>query len=257
MARLTKRVVEAAVLGDAEFIWCGDLPGFGVRILPSGKRSYLLQYRADGKSRRATIGLHGRITTDEARKEAMMLLSQVVKSGDPAENRKTRRQSMTAAELCERYIAAAKEGDALGKRGAKTATTLPMDRSRIGAQILPLLGNKRVRDLTRADVSRFIRDVTEGKTARDAKTKRRGRSIVDEGTGAATRTAGLLDGIVSSAVTEGVIPANPALGVRQPGYKRRTKRLTPEHYKALARRCGRRRRSGETIARSAWCGSWR
>jgi hypothetical protein len=47
--KLTKRVVEAAEVRPSDyFIWCDELPGFGVRIYPSGKRGYLVQYRADG-----------------------------------------------------------------------------------------------------------------------------------------------------------------------------------------------------------------
>ena len=49
MAKLTKRVVEAAEIRPTDyFIWCGELPGFGVRIYPSGKRGYLAQYRVGG-----------------------------------------------------------------------------------------------------------------------------------------------------------------------------------------------------------------
>ncbi|WP_338664110.1 tyrosine-type recombinase/integrase [Pararoseomonas sp. SCSIO 73927] len=60
-------------------------------------------------------------------------------------------------------------------------------------------------DLTLADVNRFIRDVTGGKTALVEKTeRRRGKSIVEGGKGAAARTVGLLGGILSFAVSEGV-----------------------------------------------------
>src|ERR1700722_1837558 len=104
MPKLTKRVVDNAEVRPSDyFIWCDELPGFGVRIYPSSKRSYLVQYRADGRSRRAKIGLHGRLTTEEARRAAMALLGQVAKGEDPAEERATRRASMTVRELCGRY----------------------------------------------------------------------------------------------------------------------------------------------------------
>ncbi|WP_338664109.1 Arm DNA-binding domain-containing protein [Pararoseomonas sp. SCSIO 73927] len=108
VARLTKRAGETAEVRASEyFIWCDELPGFGVRIYPSGRRGYLVQYRSAGRSRRANIGFHGRLTADEARKEAMKLLGQVAKGGDPAEERATRRASLTVRELCDRYLAAA------------------------------------------------------------------------------------------------------------------------------------------------------
>jgi integrase len=238
IVKLTKRVVEAAEIRSAEyFLWCDELPGFGVRIYPSGKRGYLVQYRADGRTRRAKIGLHGRLTTEEARREAMSLLGQVAKGGDPAEERATQRASLTVKELCERYLRAAERGLILGKHGgAKKASTLLRDRSRIHRHILPLLGNRRVRDLTRADVLRFLRDVTAGKTALVEKTaKLRGKSVVEGGPGTAARGVGLLGGILSFAVSEGVIEVNPVHGVRRPADRKRTARLDPAGYRRLGR----------------------
>jgi hypothetical protein len=44
VAKLTKRAVEGAEVRSADyFIWYDELPGFGVRIYPSGKRGYLVQ----------------------------------------------------------------------------------------------------------------------------------------------------------------------------------------------------------------------
>ncbi len=57
MPRLTKRVIEAAEIQAAEhFIWDDSLPGFGVRVLPSGRKGYIVQYRAGRRSRRMSLG---------------------------------------------------------------------------------------------------------------------------------------------------------------------------------------------------------
>jgi integrase len=83
-------------------------------------------------------------------------------------------------------------------------------------------------------VAQLIRDVIAGKTAMVEKTARlRGKAIVKGGRGAAARTAGLLGGILSFAVSDGVIPHNPALGVRRPASDSRTTRLSPAQYAAL------------------------
>jgi len=67
MPKITKRIVEAAEVRDEDYIiFDSEIPGFGARILPSGKRSYLVQYRVGRKFRRMSLGLHGILTTEKA-----------------------------------------------------------------------------------------------------------------------------------------------------------------------------------------------
>ncbi|KQO93338.1 site-specific integrase [Methylobacterium sp. Leaf91] len=235
MARITKRVVDAAEpLGRDYFIWCDELPGFGLRVFASGRRSYLVQYRSSGRSRRVTIGLHGVLTADEARREAKSLLGRVARGEDPAEERKARRSAMTVAELCDAYLAATDKGLIMGKgRQPKKASTLYVDRGRIERHIRPLLGSRLVKDLTVSDVQRFVRDVQTGKTAAVVKTGFRGKAVVEGGPGTAARTVGLLGGILTYAVSEGIIHLNPATGVKRPADLKRTRRLNAEEYGAL------------------------
>jgi integrase len=212
------------------------LPGFGVRVFPSGKRVYYADYRnRAGTRKRMSIGHHGKLTTEDARKLAVVTLGDVLKGEDPAEERATRRNSLTVRELCDNYLAAAERGLIMGKGGRpKKLSTLDTDRGRIERHIKPLLGTKLVRDIVQADVNRFIRDVAAGKTAVVEKTaKARGKAIVEGGAGTAARTAGLLGGILSFAVSEGVIPFNPAQGVKRPADNRRQRRLSAAEYRQL------------------------
>ena len=237
MPKLTKRIVESAPVKEtAYYIWCSDLPGFGVRVWPSGKRIYYADYRnSSGGRKRMTIGHHGKLMTEEARKLAVMTLGDVLRGEDPALDRATRRKSLTVAELCDAYTKAASEGLIMGKRQLpKKQSTMYVDRGRIEQHIKPLLGNKLVRDLALADVNRFIRDVTIGKTAMQRKTdKKRGKSVVEGGAGTAARTAGLLGGILTYAVSEGIIPFNPARGAKRQADASRTRRLSPDEYQRL------------------------
>ena len=74
MPKLTKRTVEAARPQVQDyFVWDEDLPGFGLRVFTSGKRSYLIQYKAAGRTRRFTIGQHGPVTANKARTRALAL----------------------------------------------------------------------------------------------------------------------------------------------------------------------------------------
>lgn len=237
MAKLTKRAVEAAEIRPSDyFLWCDELPGFGVRIFASGRRSYLVQYRSAGRTRRVTIGLHGPVTAEQARKEALSLLGQVAKGEDPAEDKAGRRKSLTVAQLCANYLADADRGLVLGRSGkAKKASSLACDRGRIEHHIVPLLGTRLVQDLTRMDVQRLIRDVQTGKTAKSYVSKARRLVPITGGPSAAARTVGLLGGMLSYAIGEGIISTNPAHGVKRPADGKRDRRLSPEEFQALGR----------------------
>jgi hypothetical protein len=101
MAKLTKRLVDAAELREKDYVvWDDELPGFGLRVFASGKRSYVLQYRALGRSRRYTIGLHGVWTAETARQEAKVQLGRVAQGDNPAEERQLDHKAITVKELC-------------------------------------------------------------------------------------------------------------------------------------------------------------
>lgn len=236
MSKLTKRFVDSLSARETDYFeWDDELPGFGVRVWESGRKTYVAQYRSAGRTRRVKIGPHGALTVEEARKEAKGVLGDVARGEDPAEDRATRRKSLTVRELCDDYVAAAKQGLIMGKRNLpKKESTLASDEGRIKQHIKPLLGNKLVRDITQADVNRFIADVTSGKTARVVRSeKKRGKAIVEGGAGTAARTAGLLGGILSFAVRQGVIPFNPARGAQRQADKTRTRRLSDKEYRAI------------------------
>lgn len=50
-----------------------QLMGFGLRITSGGARAYFVETRIDGRNKRITIGRHGQITPEQARKEAKRL----------------------------------------------------------------------------------------------------------------------------------------------------------------------------------------
>ena len=211
VGRITKRTVDALQTTGKDYVhWDGELTGFGVRVRPSGSKSYVAVYRTGGRNtplRRVTIGAVGKIEADKARDEAKGIIRQAELGQDRAAEKAKARAEMSFAKVCDLYLDEGCE--------TKKASTIATDRGRIERHIKPLLGKKRIGEITRPDIEKFMRDVANGKTAADEKTKARGRAIVEGGKGTATRTVGLLGGIMSFAVIRQLRADNPVRGVKR------------------------------------------
>ena len=246
--KLTKRTIDAFRRdGTDRVFWDDELRGFGLRLKPSGAKSFLIQFRnRQGRSRRLTVGQYGRMTPDEARREARRLLSDVERGADPVEQRHLERNAVTVGDLCREYLEKAEAGLIIGRKGLpKKESTLEIDRGRIARHIIPLLGKKPLKDLTSADVKRFLEAVMSGKTAANVKTKPRGVARVTGGRVAAVRALGLLGGMLTYAKEVGYIEHNPARGIRKPADKRRSFRLALKGYRDLGRALEAAERKGE------------
>src|SRR3546814_8347369 len=118
MVKLTKRVVDAVVAEAKDYVlWDEELPGFGLRIFPTGKRSYLITYRSGGRSRRYTIGTHGIWTPEAATREAKMQLARVAPGEDRPEDQAELHTAMSMKQLRELYMQDLRDGLILAKVG--------------------------------------------------------------------------------------------------------------------------------------------
>jgi len=85
--KLTKRLIDSfeynADAKQRDVRWDSDISGFGIRIYPSGKKSFVLSYRQDGTKRLFTIGQYGNIALEQARVLAQKKMGEVADGKDP------------------------------------------------------------------------------------------------------------------------------------------------------------------------------
>ena len=146
--KLTKRTVDALTYdrkSGGQYAWDDDLAGFGVRVYPTGRKSFVVGYRADGRQRFHTLGRFGEMTVHEARTRALEVLASVRRGDDPSGERIAYQQSPTMKDLAERYMRE-------HARPRKKPLGVENDARVWRKHVLPRLGKKKVADVTRADV---------------------------------------------------------------------------------------------------------
>jgi integrase len=150
-ANITKRAVDAAKAHKTDgYLWDRELPGFGLKVTPAGRKVYLVQYRLGGRkgrTRRVTIGQHGQITPTFARAEAKRLLGEIAAGRDPAAERDRARADKSFAVVFEQFMA-----EHVSK--LKTSTGYYYELL-ADTHILPRLGHRPVGEITRQDVARL------------------------------------------------------------------------------------------------------
>lgn len=106
---VTKTAVDALQTnGKQHFLWDSQVPGFGVRVSPAGVKSYVYQFRIGGRkgsTRRTTLGRHGEITPDQARKLAHGHAAQVRKSVDPVDAQRIELKAKAAKKAMDKELA--------------------------------------------------------------------------------------------------------------------------------------------------------
>ena len=126
--------------------WDHELSGFGVRVYPSGTKVYLVQTRSGGKSRRVTIGRHGVLTAEQARRKAAQLIARIKAGEEPARSQSPPDAGPTIAEVAERYM---KEHVAVRCK----PSTARACRSTLDRYLLPAFGARPLGTIGREEVA--------------------------------------------------------------------------------------------------------
>jgi len=146
MARLTKRVIEAAEVRDKDYmIFDDELSGFGLRVLPSGRKNLILQYRIGTRTRRLTLGYYPAITAEQARDKAFKNLAAIRDGEDPMQEK----QAFAACPSMKEYFQRFMEIHA-------AVHLKPCTRQRyegiIKNHLVPMLGRLKIVEVTRAHI---------------------------------------------------------------------------------------------------------
>ncbi len=208
--KLTKRSVDALVVGDKDAVfWDRHLPGFGVRVYTTGRKVYVVQTRGPGGPKRVTIGWHGEVSADKARKQATVIIDRIKRGEDPMPSEPA--PEWTMADLAERYMRAHVEVNC-------RPSTAKNRRNTVAKYILPELGRLPIGAVNQKQVAALhykLRDMPYQ----------------------ANETLNVLAKMFSLAEAWGMTPPrrNPCRAVRKYKEHRRERFLTPDEYRRLGR----------------------
>ena len=208
---LSNRVVDGLAAGDKETVyWDRDLPGFGVRVYPNGAKTYLVQGRGPRGSKRITVGRHGLISADEARRRGAALLIRI-KAGEEPGAEPDDEGVPTVAELAERYLREHVEVRC-------KPLTVKGYRQMIVRHILPAFGEMPIAELGREHVAELHYRLRKTPVA-------------------ANDTVGALSRMLNRAEAWGLVPAgsNPCRFVTPYRTRRLERFLTEEEFGRLGR----------------------
>jgi integrase len=153
-AKLTAAFVKGFVpKKEREIAWDQTLPGFGLMVTGKGHRSYVVQYRIDGKSRRYTI--NGGLAVDDARKQARAVLAEVAAGRDPVVDKRSRKLVETGKNtlkaVAENYLV--REGDKLRTKIRR--------RQLLQRLVYPTLGALPINQIKRSGIHRLLDQIQD------------------------------------------------------------------------------------------------
>lgn len=189
--------------------WDDELPGFGVRIWPSGKKSFFIEYRHMGRPRYMTIGPYGVLTLHQARDLARQAKVRVLAGKDPLAERQARNEGKTFGDLAAEYL----------KRHAVHKKSGRDDELVINRLLLPAWRTRPLATIRSSDVAQLHHKIGDGAPV------------------LANRVVSLLSKMFNLGKKWGYVgesATNPAHGIERNRERQRERFVSPEEMKRLA-----------------------
>jgi integrase len=209
--KLTKSLVDELPAPESgqKFIWDSELPGFAVRITPTGAKAWIVQTTVrGGKERRMTIGLCSKVPLDMARREARTLIANADLGRDVAQERQDAKQVHPETNPIFEDFSARWLEEVVARRNRPGTVRLRF--LLLSNHILPALGTQRLTEIGRKD----IEDMHHG--------------ISQKFPVAANRAVSTCSAIFATAIRWGLLEQNPALGTHRNAEEGRERYLTPD-----------------------------
>ena len=155
-----RRIRDARPEARTRILWDSQVKGLGLRITPTGAKSYILNYRVAGRGRRATLARASELSLKAARTRAAEELA-AIRAGkaDPLERRRETKRAPTVADGLERFFG--EYAPARIEIGRMTARTVKDYRQQALQYLVPALGVRKIRDVTRRDVEAMVDPLTK------------------------------------------------------------------------------------------------
>lgn len=190
--------------------WFEDCPSFGLRVTPTGTKSFVFKYMAGRTSRWVTIGQYPKLSLKDARIAYEALYEKVNEYGkDPVldeQNRKAKEQPLCA--LIDEYL---ELGRLKGKKFVHEEARY------LATDVLPVIGNKPLRDITPDDIDQIQKNIVL-RSPKRANASRNGRVTAKHVIGCARR-------VLDLACRKGLIDSNPAKNIEPLGIKGKRDRV--------------------------------
>lgn len=207
--KLTDMFIRNLTPPEKTTIWWDEVqPSLGVRVTPTGAKSWKVAYRHKGRLRWFTIDKFPAVGLKDARDIAGKIRAQAALGADPQGSKMAARQGETLKDVAARYV----EQHAMKHNKSWRQAKALMD-----TYVIPKLGNRRMGDIVRRDIRVIFDDLTHG----------RGKPVL------ANQILSAVSAVLTWAAEREIVAANVARGIRRNPTKAAERHLSDKEIAAV------------------------